>query len=185
MVALNWKLYWLAIVTLLSGLVEIAPASAQITTSVTVGSNPVTVTPDSNSTSSGEVPFTGEVPTACSFDVIDPGRLVPVGVDIFPTLTSLEPGGLAGQVNVRCNFDSQLVVNKPIQIGGPTLVDLSNADAFVRSSVGNTSVNSTPLGIPAGLLLPLDVDMTATASDLSLGFPPGTYTYKVTLTVAP
>ena len=88
------------------------------------------------------------------------------------------------QVNLKCNAETQLVVNEPTQTGGPSVV-LSLAEAFVDSTVGNTSASGSPLAIPPGVEIPLQVDMRVTAADLRLGFPPGTYTYKVTLTVAP
>ncbi len=137
-----------------------------------------------NASSSVDVPFTGVVDLACVFDTPDPGRLVPVGSPIAEKLSSLASGGLPGQVNLTCNGDTQLVVNEPVQTGGPNVV-VSLAEAFVDSPVGNTSANASPLPIPRGVELPLEVDMRVTAQDLRLGFPPGTYTYKVTLTVAP
>lgn len=137
-----------------------------------------------NASSSVDVPFTGIVETACTFDTPDPGRLVPVGTPIAEVLSSLESGGLPGQVNLKCNGETQLVVNEPTQTGGPN-VELSLAEAFIDSPVGTTAANSSPLPIPPGLEIPLQVDMRVTAQDLRLGFPPGKYTYKVTLTVAP
>ena len=137
-----------------------------------------------NASPSVDIPFTGVVQTTCTFDTPDPGRLVPVGTPIAEVLSSLASGGLPGQVNLKCNADTQLIVNEPTQVGGPSVI-LSLAEAFVDSNVGNTTSNSTPLAIPAGVDIPLQVDMRVTAEDTRLGFPPGTYTYKVTLTVAP
>ncbi len=162
-----------------SALAQVSTPSTNNTTS----DRPFTSTAP-NASSSVDVPFTGVVEIACTFDTPDPGRLVPVGTPIAEVLSSLESGGLPGQVNLKCNGETQLVVNEPTQTGGPS-VELSLAEAFVDSPVGNTSASGSPLPIPPGLEIPLQVDMRVTARDLRLGFPPGTYTYKVTLTVAP
>lgn len=131
-----------------------------------------------------DVPFVGRVLLACSFDTPDPGRLVPVGIPIAEVLSSLEPGGNPGQVNVRCNGDSNLLVNVPVQTDGPS-VPTTDEEAQVTSPFGNTDSSGAPLNLPPGEVIPLTVDMSVRAVDTATGFPPGSYRYKVTLVVVP
>lgn len=131
------------------------------------------------------VPFEGRVVFACNFDTPDPGTLVPVGIPIAEVLTSLEPGGNPGQVNVRCNGESNLIVNLPVQTDGPS-VPVIDEEAWVTSPFGDTCSSScAPLDLPPGQIIPLTVDMSVRAEDPTIGFPPGLYRYRVTLVVVP
>jgi hypothetical protein len=131
------------------------------------------------------VPFVGEVVFACNFDTPDPGRLVPIGIPIAEVLTSLEPGGDPGQVNVRCNAESNLIVNPPVQTGGQS-VPVIDEEAWVTSPFGDTCSSSCPpLDLPSGQIIPLTVDMSVRAEDPIPGFPPDRYRYRVTLVVVP
>lgn len=132
------------------------------------------------------VPFEGEVVFACNFDPPTSGRLVPVGTPpIAEVLTSLEPGGEPGQVDVRCNAESNLIVNAPVQTDGPP-VSTTDEEAWVTSPSGDTCSSSClPLRLPSGQIVPLTVDMSVRAEDVTTGFPPGRYRYTVTLVVIP
>jgi hypothetical protein len=129
-----------------------------------------------------DIPFTGTVGGACNFDQVTPGSL---GMNQPSNPTGLAggfPGGAFGKVSVTCNAPSQLTVSKPMQTGGPTFTPMFS-DAFVNSSVGSTNTTGTsPLMLPVGSPTMLDVDMFV---DKGSPLTPGTYDYKVTLTVTP
>lgn len=131
-----------------------------------------------------DVPFEGQVVFACSFDTPDPGSLVPIGIPIAVVLTSQDPGGTPGQVNILCNGESSLSVDNPVQTDGPA-VAITEEESIVSSPFGDTQSLGTPLNLPAGRVIPLTVDMSVRADDEQLGFPPGLYRYRVTLVVTP
>lgn len=131
-----------------------------------------------------DVPFEGQVVFACSFDTPDPGSLVPVGIPIAVVLTSLDPSGTPGQVNILCNGESSLSVDTPVQTDGPSVITTAE-ESIVSSPFGDTQSLGTPLSLPAGQVIPLTVDMSVRADDENLGFPPGLYRYRVTLVVTP
>ncbi|MDM9381422.1 hypothetical protein QUB80_11990 [Chlorogloeopsis sp. ULAP01] len=129
-----------------------------------------------------DVPFTGTVGGACNFDQVTPGSL---GMNQPSNPTALAggfTGGAFGQVSVTCNAPSQLTVSQPVQTGGPTFTPMF-ADAFVNSSSGSTFANGgSPMMLPVGSPTMLNVDMYV---DKGSPLTPGTYDYKVTLTVTP
>lgn len=129
-----------------------------------------------------DVPFTGNVGGACTFGQITPGTL---GVNQPTNPTSLAggfPGGAFGQVSVTCNAPANLMVAMPVQTGGPTFTPIFS-DAFVNSPLGSRNANGGSLSLPPnGGSTPLTVDMIV---DKGSPLVPGTYNYKVTLTITP
>lgn len=167
----------LAVLFSLFGSVGLASgAIAQTSASEDVGPTPQSI----------GVPFEGEVVFACNFDPPTSGTLVPVGTPpIAEVLTSLEPGGEPGQVDIRCNDRSNLIVNPPVQTDGPS-VPVIDEESWVTSPFGDTCSSScAQLDLPPGQIIPLTVDMSVRAEDPTIGFPPGLYRYRVTLVVIP
>lgn len=169
----------IGIVAVSSGLLAMIPGAIAQTV---IPTDPTPSEPTSLPTI--DIPFEGRVDRACSFDTPDPGVLVPVDLPRPQVLSSLEPGGNPGQVNLFCNGESDLSVNEPVQIGGPS-VEITGEQAFVTSPFGDTASSGTPLTLPSGVVIPLTIDMSVRAADASVGFPVGVYRYRVTLVVTP
>lgn len=135
-----------------------------------------------------DIPFTGNVAGACNFGEITPGTLMP-NVPTNPTRLSAgssfgssSPNAIPGKVFISCNQSANLVVSKPVQTGGPTFTPIVS-DARVSGPSGTTSATGTPLRLISGTpSTPLSVEMMA---DKGSPLVPGTYNYKVTLTVTP
>lgn len=130
-----------------------------------------------------DVPFTGNVGGACSFGQVIPGSL---GVNQPTNPTALAggfSGGAFGKVSVSCNTPARVMVSKPQQTGGPGLFPMFS-DAMINSSFGSTNASGAPpMPLPTGgPSVPLDVDMYV---DNGSPLAPGTYDYKVTLTIVP
>jgi hypothetical protein len=129
-----------------------------------------------------DVPFTGTVGGACTFSQVTPGSL---GVNQQTNPTALAggfSGGAFGKVSVMCNAPSLLTVSKPVQTGGPIFTPMFS-DAMVNSQFGSTYANGgSALSLQTGSPMMLDVDMIA---DKGSTLTPGTYNYKVTLTITP
>lgn len=129
-----------------------------------------------------DVPFSGTIGGACNFGQVTPGSL---GVNQPSNPTALAggfPGGALGKVSITCNAPSQLTVSQPIQTGGPSFSPMFS-DAMVGSPFGYTyAMGGSPLMLPPGASGMLDVDMYVDKGSVLV---PGTYSYKVTLTVTP
>ncbi|MFQ4143375.1 hypothetical protein [Chlorogloeopsis sp. ULAP02] len=129
-----------------------------------------------------DVPFTGTVTGACNFGQVTPGSLGVNQPSNPTTLASNYSEGVFGQVSVTCNAPSQLTVSQPVQTGGPNFTPIFS-DAMVNSLFGSTNAtDGSPLMLPPGSPMMLNVDMIA---DKGSPLTPGTYDYKVTLTVTP
>ncbi len=135
-----------------------------------------------------DIPFTGNVAGACNFGEITPGTLMP-NAPTNPTRLSAgtffgpsSPNAMPGKVFISCNQSANLMVSKPLQTGGPTFTPMIS-DARVSGSPGTTTATGTPLRLMAGTpTTPLSVEMMV---DKGGPLVPGTYNYKVTLTVTP
>jgi hypothetical protein len=142
------------------------------------------------------IPFTGNVAGACNFGEITPGTLIPSGSassttspTISPTRLSAgasfgpsSPNAMPGRVFIICNQSANLVVSKPVQTAGPTFTPMIS-DAKVFGPSGTTSASTAPLRLMAGTTTtPLSVEMMV---DKGGPLVPGTYGYRVTLTVTP
>jgi hypothetical protein len=143
-----------------------------------------------------DIPFTGNVAGACNFGEITPGTLMPSGSassttspTTSPTRLSAgasfgpsSPNAMPGKVFISCNQSANLMVSKPLQTGGPTFTPMIS-DARVSGPSGTTTATGTPLRLMAGTpTTPLSVEMMV---DKGGPLVPGTYNYKVTLTVTP
>jgi hypothetical protein len=130
-----------------------------------------------------DVPFTGTIGGACTFGQVTPGSL---GVNQVTNPTALAggfPGGAFGKVSVSCNTSANVVTSSPMQTGGPALTPMNTPFSAVRlGSSGSWATNGSPLMLPSGSSIPLEVDMYI---DKGSTLTPGTYNYKVTLTITP
>jgi len=130
-----------------------------------------------------DVPFTGNISGACSFGQVTPGSL---GVNQPTNPTALAggfPGGVFGRVSVICNTPASVVTSPPVQTAGPAFSPINTPMSAVRvANGGSWSVNGSPLWLGTGGAIPLEVDMYI---DKGSTLTPGTYNYKVTLTITP
>lgn len=136
------------------------------------------------------VPFSGIVPGACSFNTPTPGTL---GVnDTFkPTIllggTSLGgtiAKGRAGFVQVVCNSNANVSINEPVQTSGFRFSVKSNfASATLTGANGDTITTSgtSTLPIRAGTTN-FQVRMQTESETI---IPPDNYEFYVTLTITP
>ena len=130
-----------------------------------------------------DVPFTGNVNGACSFGQVTPGSL---GLNQQTNPTALAggfTGGAFGKVSVICNTPASVITSPPVQTAGPTFSPINTPMSAVRvANGGSWSMNGSPLRLGTGVSLPLEVDMYI---DKGSALTPGTYNYKVTLTITP
>lgn len=140
-----------------------------------------------------DVNFTGTVQGICGFGAVTNGNLAaessgPIGAY---QLSSVIPGGSAGQVTVNCNQSANLQISNPIQTGGP---GGNQSGASVSSPNGSRSVGVPVPSLPGGGTGPLFLNPGSTPLTVNLGvipaagnpyLQPGNYAYKVTLTVTP
>ncbi|HEY9708619.1 MAG TPA: hypothetical protein V6D48_10495 [Oculatellaceae cyanobacterium] len=136
------------------------------------------------------VPFSGTVPGACSFNTPTPGTL---GVnDTFrPTIllggTSLGgtvAKGRSGFVQVVCNANANVSISEPIQTGGFRFTIKSNfASATLTGANGDviTTSGTSTLPIRAGTTN-FQVRMQTESETI---IPPDNYEFYVTLTITP
>jgi hypothetical protein len=129
-----------------------------------------------------DIPFTGNVKGACNFGSVTPGTMA-TNMPTNPTELSAEyPGGVRGQVYVTCNEPARVSVSAPVQTGGPVFTPLKS-EAYIKSPVGSaTSMGGSPLSLPTGNSIPLDINARVVKDSPLV---PGTYNYKVTLTITP
>jgi hypothetical protein len=140
-----------------------------------------------------EVPFSGQVTGVCNVGQITPGSLMPstavnpTGLmsDAPTTTTPNSASASAGKVVVTCNAPASIMVSKPMQVSGPAFNPMKS-DAFVRMPGSPTlasAMNTAPARLPIiANPVPLEVGMMV---DKGSPLTPGTYNYKVTLTIAP
>ncbi|MEJ1933134.1 hypothetical protein WDZ92_23270 [Nostoc sp. NIES-2111] len=130
-----------------------------------------------------DVPFTGTIGGACTFGQVTPGSL---GVNQVTNPTALAggfPGGTLGKVSVTCNTPASVVTSPAVQTGGPAFTPINNtSSSAVRIAGSGSWAVGTPLQLNPGISLPLEVDMFV---DKGSTLSPGTYNYKVTLTITP
>jgi hypothetical protein len=129
-----------------------------------------------------DIPFTGNVNGACNFGAVTPGTMAP-NMPTNPTeLAAGHPGGIMGKVSVICNQPARVAVSAPVQTGGPTFTPIKS-EGYLKSPVGSTmSMGGSPLLLPTGNSIPLDIDARVVKDSPLV---PGTYNYKVTLTITP
>lgn len=137
-----------------------------------------------------DVPFSGTVPGACSFNTPTPGVLA-VNSTVTPTMllggTALNGTvnkGRAGFVQVVCNTNANITINEPVQTSGFQCNLTRNfASAVLQGANGNvieTSGTST-LPIQAGntsFQVRMEVECDSP-------LPPDQYEFYVTLTITP
>jgi hypothetical protein len=140
-----------------------------------------------------EVPFSGQVTGVCNVGQITPGALMPSTptnptglMSDSPTIaTTSNATASPGKVVVSCNAPASIMVSKPMQVSGPAFNPMKS-DAFVRMPGGPTlasAMNTAPTRLPIiANPVPLEVGMMV---DKGSPLVPGTYNYKVTLTIAP
>ncbi len=132
-----------------------------------------------------DVTFSGTVPTTCTFGASTAGVLTP-NLTTNPTIlaSSVNIGSSSGSVTVTCNAAAHLTVAPPSSTGAALTTSSIGAQVAFASSP-STNTDSTgkmaALALPSGAT-PLKVDMSA-QSNTTIN--PGTYSYKVTLTVTP
>ncbi|MDZ8090138.1 MAG: hypothetical protein RMY16_31980 [Nostoc sp. DedQUE12b] len=129
-----------------------------------------------------DVPFTANVGSACNFDQIIPGKLVLNQTTNATALAAGFPGGQFGKVFVSCNQGARVSISKPQQTGGPGFTPIHSA-GMINSPFGSTSSQGgSPVLLPSGSGLPLDIDMIV---DKGSPLVPGSYSYVTTLTIVP
>lgn len=129
-----------------------------------------------------DVPFTANVGGVCNFDQIIPGKL---GLNQPTNATALAggfSGGQFGKVFVSCNQGARVSISQPQQTGGPGFTPMFSA-GHINSPFGSTSSQGgSPVLLPPGSGLPLDIDMIV---DKGSPLVPGNYSYVTTLTIVP
>lgn len=144
-----------------------------------------------------DVPFSGQVTGVCNVGEITPGTLVASGMSgsisnpIMLSAGSTSPtsspsgSGTPGRVVLTCNSPASIMISRPVQTGGPAFTPV-RSDASVRlpgSSTITSSMNTSSSRLPVGPNpIPLEVGMFV---DKGTPLTPGTYNYRVTLTIAP
>jgi hypothetical protein len=139
-----------------------------------------------------DVPFSGNIATACSFSTPIAGVLARSTTD--PNIiNSFENGGINGSVDVTCNSPAQLQVtgiaatNTPAPDPAGTILDSSaTTDGGITFTSYNSSTGSSaPIGLNTGPAQIVVVDLFVNRGIAGGTFPAGTYEYEVTLTVTP
>lgn len=143
--------------------------------------------PNSTMPQSIDVPFSGQITGLCNVGEITPGTLAP-NTPQNPTRLSagstFGPAGTSGRVSVTCNSPASVAISRPVQTGGPAFTAMMS-DATVRLPGGpiTGAMGGSPLRLsPSSSPMPLEVGMIV---DKGSPLAPGTYNYKVTLTITP
>jgi hypothetical protein len=155
-----------------------------VASTLVMGSAVALSTPSANA-QSVNVPFSGTMPSNCTFGTPTPGVLVPDGsAALVANLTK----GTLGSVSLQCTSPANITVSAPIQTSGPgiSLPPGGCVAAILRPGgailASNTSCGGTGIPVQVSGTNNLTVVMSV-ASDRPI--PPGDYAYNVTLTIAP
>jgi hypothetical protein len=126
-----------------------------------------------------DLPFSGSVPTNCTFNNTTPGTLTVSG----STLSSTNSGGANASVNVTCLSPVRVTLSAPIQTGGPTFTPTQCNSALF---IGGQLARNVPACDSTGTAIaPISGSQAISASMSVTGAPPGDYNYKVILTLTP
>lgn len=130
------------------------------------------------------LPFSGTMPTNCTFGTPIPGVLAPNGTNRLTT-----DSGSRGSVTLNCLAPANITITAPIQTGGLSFSPTSCTAEFY--TVGDQragtllrfqSCSGTSPAKPINGSQTLSVGMSVMANS---GIPPGEYSYNVTLTITP
>ncbi len=120
------------------------------------------------------VRFDGTVPPFCEFDNVRNGTLA---VDANPAtqLSSYNPGGISGYVDLTCNIGSEVKVESVavVKLAGPTLNPIKTT-AYIND--GNEDVFDTPV---VDEEIKVDLDVYTEADEI---LPAGDYDFLVRVT---
>jgi hypothetical protein len=151
--------------------------------SVLVMGSAVVLSALSANAQSVNVPFSGTMPTNCTFGTPTPGVLVPDG---SAALVAGIARGTLGSVSLQCTAPANITVSAPIQTSGPAFTPTDCEAEILLAGGSDLALNLSCTGTST----PAQVSGTNT---LNVGMrvrsdrpiPPGDYAYNVTLTIAP
>ncbi|MGL5193510.1 MAG: hypothetical protein ACRC8Y_07880 [Chroococcales cyanobacterium] len=146
------------------------------------------------------VPFGVTITGTCAFSNTQGGTLAQLGVNNYwvaggggiPQIDE----GISGKTTLNCTSGATLSVAVPVQLSAPAGFNTPDNISVVYDGTNFTRagnpINSTswdkpltPLTIPAGIDVPLQVGMLAGDTSSGGSIPVGTYSYTVTLTATP
>ncbi|MGD1910453.1 MAG: hypothetical protein ACFB2X_06265 [Rivularia sp. (in: cyanobacteria)] len=152
-----------------------------IVTSVLAVLSATAIAPKANAQSI-DVPFTGTVGGACSFSKPVPGTLKPYSQR---STNSSSPraliGNVQGKVTVNCNSSAKVRASAPVQTGGPKFTPKSSSASIKFAGTNHSYGTNTNMPLKTG---ESNIEVFPYI-DKGTPLEPGTYSYRVTLTITP
>ncbi|NHC35924.1 hypothetical protein [Scytonema millei] len=151
-----------------------------------------------------DIPFNGTVAGSCVFSGTVGGTLGQVmpkygWVEASGGIPGMAANLPAGQTMINCNSPAQLSTSVPVAVSVPASFNPQKLQSLVYDGINYTTAYSggstfdsgawnkptTPIAIPMGVDVPLQVGMVAGTRSFTSDVPSGTYEYTVTLTATP